>query len=285
MSGIPYTQMKRITSFALLALTAALCHAEPATLSMPANNAALGSLKKDIYADFATTYHGPTVGRFGRYSQNAVGEVDPGALAGFEAWFNTAWVLDHEREIAIGPDLWFVYQPGREGRDQFQLQDVGLKAFHKSVVVTDHLRVYASASVQAPTSDYAREHGMTFALRSTPWVMYDVGQTRWRLGSWSDLRWLAGVRSDMDFKLYLQPYVAYRLNDRWMLNLAYETEAHHDVGDRALEFRNILSNFQPGAVWQVAKNVKLTGYLLLFTRQHLSTDNTGLGATLYTQLL
>ena len=274
--------MMRMLSFAWVATLAAVCHAQ-STLTAPVEPRP--RLARDAYADFGTTYHGPTLNRFGPYSQNAVGRLDPGALAGFDSELHVAYVLDHDEQIGVGPDLLFFYQPNREGDDQFQLQDVGVKAFYKKAIATDNLRVYTSAFVQAPTSAYAREHGMLFALRSTPWAMYDVGHSRWRVGTWSDLRWLAGVRSDLDFKIYLQPYVAYRLNDRWMLNLAYETEAHHDVGDRVLQFRSILADFQPGAVWQVAKNVKLTGYVLLFTGQRLATDTTGVGATLYTQLL
>jgi hypothetical protein len=280
---------------AVLSLTTFNAQAEDAATTATAvpapgvSSASEGSLTtniwKNMFADFASSYHGPTVKEFGPYSQNAIGEVDPKALAGFENNLNVAYMLSTARGIGMGPDIWFYYQPNKTGKDQFTLNDVGLKTFYKNTMVTDHFRLYTNAIVQAPTSEYSREHNVAFSLRTTPFVIYDIGQTRWRVGSWSDFRYLVGASSGLSFKAYVQPYVAYKLNDSVMLTAAYETEADRDVGTPALKFHDVLRDFQPGVAWQVNKKLKLTANLLYFMDQKISTQSTGIAAGLYSQLL
>lgn len=241
-------------------------------------------LSRDLYADFATTFHGPTLNKFGPHSQNGQGFVDPTATSGFDSEMILAHLLSRERMIGVGPSFGFLYQPNIPGRE-FLLQDAGIKAFYGKTVADEHLRVSTSFYVQFPTSPYAREHGMDFALRATPWLMYDLGTTRWRLGSWSDFKYLSGVSSGLDYKVYVQPYVSYRWTDSFALNLAYETEAQHFLHRPGLEFRNGLANFQPGVIWQVSSTVKVTAYVLVFPNRRLATDSTGVGATLYTRFL
>src|SRR6476469_8261134 len=77
--------------------TAATTATDLAAPAPGVSSASEGSLTsaiwKNMFADFASSYHGPTLKEFGPYSQNALGEVDPKALAGFENNLNVAYML------------------------------------------------------------------------------------------------------------------------------------------------------------------------------------------------
>lgn len=126
---------------------------------------------------------------------------------------------------------------------------------------------------------------MNFALQSEPFAIYDIPDTHWRIGTWSDFRYLSGVTEDMIYKVWLGPYVTYKLNDKWALTCMWETETHNNVGDKAFQFTNVLSDFQPGFTWQITPKMKLNPYVLLFPSNHLATDQTGIGAVFYAQIL
>lgn len=239
---------------------------------------------KKIYADFLTTYHGPTINKMGPYSMNAGGKLDSSALSGFDSELTTAYVLDAENEVAIGPNVPFFYEPNIPSRG-FTLGDVGIKAHMKKAIKTENLQVATTAYIQAPTSDGAKQANMSFALRTTPFFIYNVPTTRWRIGSWSDVRYLNGVTEGLSVKVWVGPYINYRITDNLSFNLMYETEADRFVGDRALQFRNILADFQPGLLWQITPSMKLNPYVVLFPTNHLATDQTAVGFVFYSQFM
>ena len=256
----------------------------PTGISTSTRELETSTWRKKLYVDFLTTYHGPTLQGAGPYSLNGRGDVDPAALSGFDSEITTAYILDEQRAVGVGPDLPFFFEPTKSGKS-FVLGDVGVKAFDKRVVATDHVRLYANLTLQAPTSDESRARSMTTGVRTTPFLFYDIGQTRWRIGTWTDFKYSFGVTNGMQVKAWVGPYVNYKISDRVALNLMYETEAHHDIGDAGVKFHNVLGDLQPGLIWQVTKTTKLNPYLVYFPNQSIAGDHVAFGTVLATEFL
>lgn len=244
-----------------------------------------GGLMKSVYADFLTTYHGPTLQKFGPYSQTGRGgKVDPTALTGFDNEANIAWKLDGTGNVGVGPVIPFQWQPNLRDH-QFVMGNAGVKWFNKTTVKTDNLQIATNFYLQAPTSDDSHQRNMNFEVQTEPWIMYNLPNSKVRLGSWSTIGYMNGVTDGLAFKVYVEPYVMYRLTDNFAFNLSYETEADHFIGQRPLHFENTGSDFQPGFVWNIVPGTKLNPYLLMFPADHLSTAVTGVGMVFYSQIL
>jgi hypothetical protein len=242
------------------------------------------NVTKNIYSDFSTQYYGPSLQKFGPYSYNGKGYIDPSALSGFDSETHLAYMLDPDRLIAVGPDMPFYYQPNLQGR-VFVLGDVGIKMFDKKTIKTGHFQLGTSLYLQAPTSLYAQSVREDFAIESEPWFYYDIGSSRWRVGSWSEFRYLDHVNVGLNIELYAEPYISYRLTDKFSLSLTLETEADHDAGNAPGNFHNVMLDLQPGFVWTPTPRTRINPYLVFFPSDPLATRTTSIGMVFFQQFM
>jgi hypothetical protein len=282
--------MKTIFIFATL-ISGTVFAAENSAVTVPPNVSTTtkeattsSDITKDLYGDFVTTYHGPTIKKFGPYSVNSRGRLDGAALSGFDSELTGAYMVDQDMERAMGLNVPFVAQPNIPGH-QLDIGDVGIKAFEKKTIKTENLQLASVGYIQAPTSDASQKAHMIMALRAAPFAFYNIPSTKWVLGTWTDFKWLAGVDQGLSLKAWVGPFVSYRFSEKFLFNLMYETEADRFVGDRAFQFRNTLGDFQPGVIWMITKNMKLNPYLVLAPDNHLSTDTTGVGVVFFSRFM
>lgn len=243
-----------------------------------------GGMLKKVYTDLTTTFHGPTLNKFGPYSVGNDGKIDPTAESGFDSEAEFAYKLNEDGSAGIGPNLPFVYQPNITN-NQMVWGDVGIKWFNKKTIKTENFQLATSAYLQAPTSNFAHQENMNFALQAEPWFIYRFAGTPWLVGSWSEFRYLNGVTEGLAFKVWLGPYVSYKLSSKLALNLMYETEQDHFVGNAPVNFRYVSSDFQPGLVWDITPSTKINPYIQIFPVNHLATDVTAIGFVFYSRIL
>ena len=241
-----------------------------------------GSLLKYFYADIYTLYHGPTLDSLGSaYSVDATGRMNRAATTGLESEILAGYVLDRERLIGVGPDVSVINAP--VPGQHFVMGDSGVRVFWKKTVDTPTVRVSTDIYLLAPTSPASRSRNMDYAIKTTPFAWYDVD--RYRIGTWSELRYFAGVTEGTALKAYLAPFLQYSFNDRLVLNVIYEMEGHRDIGMGPLQFTNYQTDLAPGLIWKVTRDTFLNPYLKFFPRSPLGAGTTSIGVALYSVLL
>jgi hypothetical protein len=242
------------------------------------------SIMDRLFLDYFTYYHGPSLSDL--KSANSIdnkGRPSAFALSGLDSDVNLAYIVDKERGIGIGPDVPFVAQPTHGG--QFALGDAGLKIFWKKIVATENFRFSSALYLQGDTSDSSRARGMDFGIKLTPYLYYDVPDSRFRLGSWLEFKWYGDVKVDKILKAWASPYVSYRLHERFLLNMNYEMEAHHNVDNDPMQFISYQTDLQPGFIWWVTKHTMINPYVQIFTNVPIATYSSGLGFVLYSALM
>lgn len=246
------------------------------------------SVMDNLYADLFANVHGPVLGDPNSpWSVNNKGQVVKSA-AGHAVYadseLTTAYLLDKDSGIGIGPDVPFWYSP-MLGQGM-TLGDVGVKAFNKKAIDTGNLRVYANVYFQLPTNSYDRDvRKMNYGVKTTPYWWYHFQGTRWTVGSWNEAKTYPGAQ-DYTFKLYAEPYVNYRVSPKVALNLGYEMEAHHmTTSTSTLDFTNYQTDMQPGIVWNVSQTVMVNPYVQLFTGNKVTGDSTAVCAIVTARLL
>lgn len=229
-----------------------------------------------LYADYFTYYHGPSLNKLDSAdSVDNHGKSSPYAVSGLDSEITTAYMVNLDDEIGVGPDIPFIAAPNNGGR--FFIGDMGVKAFDKKTVATENFRIYTNLLVQAPTSTASQQRHMQVGIKTTPYVRYDIPDSRFRIGAWTEFKWYEGVSTGKLYKLWAAPYVNYRVTDRFFLNFLYETETHHDVGQRAWKFAEYQNDFQPGFVYRLTPTTVVNPYLQIFPNKNFSEANTALG--------
>ena len=237
----------------------------------------------NIASDYFTFYHGPTIKDMNsQYSTDNTGHLNKRAVTGLDGEFNVDYMFDRAAGIGIGPTIPFIYSNIPE--KGFMIGDVGIKTIDKKTIDTGNFRLYTSLYLQAPTSAYSQSLGMKYAVKTTPYVWYNIPNSRFKIGAWTEAKYYAQVLGDKDFKLYAAPYVNYRLSNKFALNLEYEMETHHPIGAPVTQFVGYQQDLQPGFIWFITEHMMVNPYLILMTN-NIATNTTGLGAVFSATLL
>jgi hypothetical protein len=240
-------------------------------------------LIKNIGLDYFTFFHGPTIKDINSpYSTDNTGHLSKRAVNGFDGEFNVDYMFDRDNGIGIGPSIPFIYSNIHE--KGFMIGDVGLKMIDRKTIDNGYFRLATNLYLQAPTSDYSQSVGMKYAVKTTPYVWYNIQGTHFKIGAWTEAKYYAQTLGGRDFKLYAAPYINYRLSDKFALNLEYEMEARHPIGAPATRFVGYQQDLQPGFVWFITRQMMLNPYLILMTN-NIATNTTGMGAIFSATLL
>jgi hypothetical protein len=258
---------------------------EAGVSSVNANVNATSSILDNLYADYFGTYHGPVLNNLNSpYSVNNRGQVTGKNVMYFDSELTTAFLIDKDSGIGIGPDVPFQAAPVLG--QGLTMGDVGIKAFDKKTVDSGNFRLYTNLYVQAPTSLYSSQVvNMKYAVKTTPYWWYHLQNTRFTVGAWTEAKTYQGVTSDKTFKLYAEPYANYQITPKLSANLAYEMEAHHIVNTPALDFSSYETDMQPGFVYAITHTVIVNPYIQLFTGNKITSDTMAFGAVISAQLL
>jgi hypothetical protein len=240
------------------------------------------SVTDSLYLNYFATYHGPSLSNINAYTVDRTGkQTKQGQFLDSEV---TAAYTFADRRFGIGPVIPFLAYPVLG--QGLVIGDVGIKAFDRKTVSTDGLSVYTNVIVQAPTAQSSKDRDMTWALKTTPNVRYEIPSTRFTTGAWTEAKAYFGVSKDKTFKLYAAPYVNYQLIRNVSLNLEYEMEWHHDVNQIGyMNFTTYQTDLQPGLVWNITSHVLINPYVQFFTTNQATADRTALGAVVSASLL
>ena len=237
----------------------------------------LSNLHDNLYLNYFGIFHGApltnldstkTVDHNGLPSKNSAINMDSEITA--------AYMITPS--FGIGPDVPFLMVPVL-GQGLI-LGDLGIKAIDKKTVSKNGLVISTNLYVQAPTSASSSARHMDVGIKTTPSIRYTMPGSRLTFGAWNEAKEYVGVTSDKTFKLYTQPYANYQLAKNFSLNVGYEMEWHHNVGDAAARFTTYQTDLQPGFVWNITPKMILNPYVQIFTANRMSTDTSAVGAVL-----
>ncbi len=270
--------------FSLSNAAQALAAMEPdAPASGSSSESQTKSFLDHVHLSYFAIYHGasftePTSARSAGYD----GRPSDRGLINFDSEITAAYMVEPSIGVGITMPFWLYPVQGRG----FVLGDVGVKTFHRNVVNSNGLRVSANLIVQAATSDGSKARDMSVGFKSTPTIKYQIPESRWAVGAWTELKGYAGVSSGKTFKLWLDPYVEYSFSKSLKFVMGYELELNHDVGMNApLQFRTVMSAIEPGITWVVSPKFTVGPYLLIYTNNEITADKTALGAVISAALL
>lgn len=237
-----------------------------------------------FYLNYFATFHGPSTNSLSSpYTVDRKGVTNLNSAINFDSEITAAYMFTPT--IGVGPDVPFLLVPVL-GQGVI-LGDVGIKAFNAKTISYRGFDLYTNLLVQAPTNQRSSDRGMTFALKTTPYVRYRIPSSRFTIGAWTEEKAYFGVRYDKTFKLYGAPYVNYSLTQSFSLNLEFEAEAHHNVGDTGtFNFTMYQTDLEPGFVWKLSPRVLVNPYLQIFTTNNdVSADRVAVGAVISATVL
>jgi hypothetical protein len=241
-----------------------------------------GEILEHLYANYFATYHGAslsemdstrTVDRFGAPSKQ---------LMFLDSEFTAA--LKINPDMGVGPVVPFLLVPV-QGTQNFIMGDVGMKIYNSHAISAKGFNLSANLILQAPSSDASQARHMRYGVKTTPALRYSVPNSDFMVGAWTEVKYYAGVTQFQTFKLFAEPYVAYKLNKTLSLNLAYEMDWRRNVKKAPLDFAAYQKDLQPGIVWMPSHNILVNPYLQLFTDKAISAKTSAVGAVVSATLL
>jgi hypothetical protein len=231
-----------------------------------------------------TTFHGSPLHDLG--SQYGVDRHGNNVANNYNAlYFDTDMTLAYRvtKDIAIGADIPFL---GEVSRGQgFVLGDLGLKIYNHRLFSNQGVTIGSDLILQGATSTASQARNLKMGVKTTPFIRYSIPHSNFTIGAWNEIKDYLGVSYDKTFKLWTLPYAAYALSDQVALNVGYEMEWHHNVGQKGFGFDTYQTDLQPGVIFSVAKGVIVNPYLQYFTDQKLDFQHAGFGAFISANIL
>ncbi|MBC7386581.1 MAG: hypothetical protein H7301_10545 [Cryobacterium sp.] len=255
------------------------------TLKTPPKGESSFSLEtalKSISVNVFTNYHGAPVGDMGSsYTPGKAGVTKTSQGTFFDTTLSLGYKLS--KDVSIGPDLAFFYTPVLG--QGFDMQYTGIAVVDHHLIRTPQLNISGNMVFQVANSDYLKNAGVKYGVKTTPSVFYRFRGTSVALGAFTEAKAYFGETKGKSFKLYAAPTLQYDFSDHFGASLTYEMEAHHHIGQPTLSFDNYQTDLQPGVRWRISKTVLFNPYLMLYTGDKISARNTAVGAILVASIL
>lgn len=268
---------KVAVSVMLVCSSVGLAHAaEEAASTSTATSAATGrSIMDQLYLSYFATFHGPNLDNPGssRTVKND-GTLDPKSSVNFDGDITAAYLV--APSIGVGPYIPFLASPVRG--NGLTLGDVGIKLFDKKTVNSNGFTLATNIILQAPTSDYSQDRKMQYGIKTTPSIRYVFPNSRFSTGAFTEAKAYVGAKKGKDFKLWAGPWVNYKVSPNFSLNMLYEMEADHFPGKPDFDFTSVLTDLQPGVVWNITPKVLVNPFLQIYTGEKITVGRTAIGA-------
>ncbi len=235
-----------------------------------------------VYLNYFAIFHGPGITNMDEAytpdpkTGNTIRKDNTLNTMNFDGEVTAAYLLTPT--IGVGPVIPFqLYPVMGEG---IVMGDAGIKAFDKAFVHTKDFNMYANMIVQLPTSTYSSSpgRGMSFGLKMTPNVRYNIPSSRFSIGAFTEEKAYFGVRSGKTLKLWAEPYVNYQLAPKLSLSLGFEMEGDHNYGSPNMDLTMLQNDLLPGVIYFITPHVMVNPYLQIFTKDKVSMDHTAVGA-------
>ena len=234
-----------------------------------------------LYVNYFANFHGSPVNDLGNFKTPTTDGVTKKAQPMyFDSTLTTAYRIN--KDIGVGPEINFNYEPVL-GKG-FTLKDSGAKIYNKHQFTSGNFNVASNLILQAPT-DYSRQSGIDFGVKTTPTIRYDIAATRWTIGSYTEAKAYVGATKGKTFKFWAGPYANYQVSQAVALTATYEMEAHHFAGKPSFDFTNVGTDLQPGVRWNITRDIMLNPYVNLYTGNKITVSNSYVGAIISATVL
>ena len=242
--------------------------------------------KRFSLAYFGET-HGPAVERGDKYRVRTAANGD--RLEGNRPWntwnqFSFRYKFDSGYEMHFNPRFETQWTTTRQYTDpdksQIRVLDpvMGVRKFWD---LGDGLSFFMQASYGAPIQKSTRAANRDGFVDCFCVLDYAPKGSKWVFGSWILPRYyLSGAASDEYWFLYLAPYVAYTINDRWQPQIYLEQEFEHAQTKGAKSFNYATRIFQGafvGVNYTVNPSLILYPYIRVNALQKPALDTSSVG--------
>lgn len=245
------------------------------------------TIMDSVYLNYFATFNGPGLEHLDNTNAlNSDGRLVNNKTANghmnFDSEITAAYLITPS--IGVGPVVPFVFYP-TQGYGAV-LGDVGIKTFDKHLFQTASTNIYANIIFQIPSSDYSKNNGMDFAIKTTPAIRHNISGSRFAVGAWTEAKTYLGVKNKIkSFKLFADPYVNYQMSRDLSLNLGFEMEASHlNAVATPLDFKMVKTDLQPGIIYMITPRVMVNPFIQIFTSEKVALDRTALSAVLSASL-
>jgi hypothetical protein len=232
---------------------------------------------ENVHFSLFSNFKGPNVNDLGSAETvNGAGRTDSRQRMYFDSEAVGSYKLTETVGVGVVVPFWLISTKGLE----FSLGDVGAKIYDKQTVATRDLTISTNLILQLPTNEFSKLSGMTLGVKTTPSIRYNVPQSRFTLGAWTEAKAYLGVTSDNGklFKLWGAPYVSYQLGPKFSGVVQFEYEAGHFANSAALDFRTVQHDILTGVTYNINPQLMVEPYVAFYTTEKLSTNNAALGA-------
>jgi len=161
--------------------------------------------------------------------------------------------------------------------------DAGLTIFDRKLVNRNGLTISANFIAELPTDSYDINRGMIAGIETTPSIRYEIPNSRFSLGAWTEVKNYTGSTSGKILKTYYEPYVAYSIIPQLSLNVTYEFEYDHFAGTSGMQVYE--TDIQPGLLYFITPKIMINPYVMWFTNNRLTADTACFGAALVARVL
>ena len=245
------------------------------TMTTTAKGQTTNGILDKFYLNYYTIYKGAPLDNMGsNYTLDRTGKVNTTHKTMLDGTLSAAYMLD--KDVGIGPVIPFLLIPGPG--QHMDLGDAGIKLFNRGTIASYGFKVDTNLIVQAPTSTESQARNMSFAVKTTPSVRYNVAHTNFAIGAWTEAKAYLGVTAGRTFKLFAEPFVSYSMSEHVALNVQYEMEANHYLGASTFDFTNHKTDLQPGFIWFITPRILVNPYVQIFTGNKITAENSALGA-------
>lgn len=224
------------------------------------------NISMDYWADFRG---GPVSNPESPYTTDASGKYSEDNLINMFNEITTNYRFTENTGVALYVPFVFVPVMGKG----FEMADAGIKVFNRGTISSGGFRLNTSGFIQAPTSEGSRNRNMILSAKFTPSFSFSPTGSRFTFGALTEAKSYLGVSTGKDFKFWALPYVNYRISPQFSLNLMYEMETLHMVGDDTFKLGNSSTDLQPGVIWNITPSVSFQPYLRFFTGNRVGWNN------------
>ncbi len=187
--------------------------------------------------------------------------------------------------IAITPTAYWIWTPVQG--QQVALQDPFLQISDSSLVSTDHFNLYCDLRYHFPVTSVSQQNRSYGGVQSFQSATYQIGTSRFSLGSYASERvnfyGLSGYGNDLE--LYVAPNATYQVSRNVALTLLYEMRTAHFNGDDPFAFSSDPFDLEPGLSWEVTPTLMLNPYVNLYPTGNLSLKSSSIGMLFSWQLM
>lgn len=256
--------------------------AQPAAAQVAAEPAWYEKLK----IQNVTIFDGPPIGAMDSHyrSNPKTGYIEEGDVVGLRNDLGVFYPLT--KSATLGPVTRFRVKTYAEGSGA--LIDPYIRLRDTKFAEIAGVNMDSQLRFGLPLSDSSKAKEQNLYVANLNNFTYSIPETKWTLGTITFVKAnffeTGGARNPKgiqnDLEMFILPNVSYQVLSNVSLELGYEADANHAVGQSFMEFNNGGTFIEPGLSWDISKSVTFNPWVDIYLGDRVASDTTMVGAKL-----